>query len=99
VNLQKIQQLFFREWGTESRNCFYGIGYDYLSEMAQHSTKPVMSLQDDIYHPFQGLADLMTIYEQFGKNLKGLKVTVSWDTFKTFIRSANAGITFSAFWN
>ena len=37
-----------------------------------------MSLQDDIYHPFQCLADLMTIYEQFGKDLKGLKVTVSW---------------------
>jgi ornithine carbamoyltransferase len=64
--------------GIASRNCFYGIGYDYLSEMAKHSTKPVMSLQDDIYHPFQGLADLMTIYEQFGENLKGLKVTVSW---------------------
>jgi len=64
--------------GIASRNCFYGIGYDYLSEMAKHSSKPVMSLQDDVYHPFQGLADLMTIYEQFGKNLKGLKVTVSW---------------------
>jgi ornithine carbamoyltransferase len=64
--------------GIASRNCFYGIGYDYLSEMAKHSSKPVMSLQDDIYHPFQGLADLMTIYEQFGKDLKGLKVTVSW---------------------
>jgi len=64
--------------GIASRNCFYGIGYDYLNEMAEHSTKPVMSLQDDIYHPFQGLADLMTIYEQFGENLKGLKVTVSW---------------------
>ena len=64
--------------GIASRNCFYGIGYDYLNEMAEHSTKPVMSLQDDIYHPFQGLADLMTIFEQFGKNLKGLKVTVSW---------------------
>ena len=64
--------------GIASRICFYGIGYDYLNEMAEHSTKPVMSLQDDIYHPFQGLADLMTIYEQFGENLKGLKVTVSW---------------------
>ena len=37
-----------------------------------------MSLQDDIYHPFQGLADLMTIFEHFGKDPKGLKVTVSW---------------------
>ncbi|MBZ0198738.1 MAG: hypothetical protein K8H86_02645 [Ignavibacteriaceae bacterium] len=64
--------------GIASRNCFYGIGADYLAEMAKHSTKPVMSLQDDIYHPFQGLADLMTIFEQFGKNTKGLKVTISW---------------------
>ena len=64
--------------GIASRNCFYGIGNDYLNEMAVHSTKPIMSLQDDIYHPFQGLADLMTIFEYFGKDLKGLKVTVSW---------------------
>ena len=64
--------------GIASRNCFYGIGNDYLSEMAKNSTKPVMSLQDDIYHPFQGLADLMTIFEHLGKNTKGLKVTVSW---------------------
>jgi ornithine carbamoyltransferase len=46
--------------------------------MANHSPKPIMSLQDDVYHPFQGLADLMTIFEKFGKNTKGLKVTVSW---------------------
>ncbi len=64
--------------GIASRNCFYGIGKDYLAEMAKHSTRPVMSLQDDVYHPFQGLADLMTIFEYFGKNPKGLKVTVSW---------------------
>jgi ornithine carbamoyltransferase len=64
--------------GIASRNCFYGIGKDYLAEMAKHSTKPVMSLQDDVYHPFQGLADLMTIFEKFGKNPQALKVTVSW---------------------
>jgi len=64
--------------GIASRNCFYGIGKDYLAEMAKHSSKPVMSLQDDVYHPFQGLADLMTIFEKFGKDTKGLKVTVSW---------------------
>lgn len=64
--------------GIASRNCFYGIGNSYLNEMANYSTKPVMSLQDDIYHPFQGLADLMTIFEYVGNNLKGLKVTVSW---------------------
>ncbi len=64
--------------GIASRNCFYGVGNDYLNEMAQNSRKPIMSLQDDIYHPFQGLADQMTIFEHFGRNTKGLKVTVSW---------------------
>ncbi len=64
--------------GIASRNCFYGIGKDYLAEMARWSSKPVMSLQDDVYHPFQGIADLMTIFEKFGKNTKGLKVTISW---------------------
>ncbi|MBN1283635.1 MAG: ornithine carbamoyltransferase [Proteobacteria bacterium] len=60
------------------RNCFYGIGNKYLRELARYSEIPVMSLQDDVYHPMQGMADLMTIQEKFGKNLKGLKVTISW---------------------
>ncbi|MBU2505553.1 MAG: ornithine carbamoyltransferase, partial [Bacteroidetes bacterium] len=64
--------------GIASRNCFYGIGKDYLAEMAKYSSRPIMSLQDDVYHPFQGLADLMTIFEKFGRDTKGLKVTVSW---------------------
>lgn len=64
--------------GIACRNCFYGIGKKYLDEMAKYATVPVMSLQDDVYHPFQGIADLMTIFEYFGKNPKGLKVTISW---------------------
>ncbi|MCK4936456.1 MAG: hypothetical protein KAR84_06355, partial [Elusimicrobiales bacterium] len=64
--------------GIACRNCFYGVGKKYLDEMAASSKKPIMSLQDDVYHPFQGLADLMTIFEHFDKNPKGLKVTVSW---------------------
>lgn len=64
--------------GIACRNCFYGIGKKYLDEMAKYATVPVMSLQDDVYHPFQGIADLMTIFEYFGRNPKGLKVTISW---------------------
>jgi ornithine carbamoyltransferase len=64
--------------GIACRNCFYGVGNKYLEEMAANATVPVMSLQDDIYHPFQGLADLMTIFEHFDRNPKGLKVTISW---------------------
>ncbi|MGE5496658.1 MAG: ornithine carbamoyltransferase, partial [Syntrophothermus sp.] len=64
--------------GIACRNCFYGTGKKYLDVMAKYATVPVMSLQDDVFHPFQGLADLMTIFEHFGRNTKGLKVTVSW---------------------
>ncbi len=60
------------------RNCFYGIGNEYLREMAKHSTVPILSLQDDFYHPMQVMADTMVMQEKFGKDLKGLKVTISW---------------------
>ncbi|MDX9779998.1 MAG: ornithine carbamoyltransferase [Candidatus Neomarinimicrobiota bacterium] len=60
------------------RNCFYGIGNVYLRELAEHAAIPVLSLQDDLYHPMQVIADLMTIREYFGSDLKGLKVTISW---------------------
>lgn len=60
------------------RNCFYNTGNTYLREMAAHSSIPILNLQCDVYHPMQGLADLMVIQEKFGKNTKGLKVTISW---------------------
>ena len=63
--------------GIAARNCFWGIGNHYLREMANHASVPVMNLQCDLYHPMQGLADLMTIQEVF-KDTKKLKVSVIW---------------------
>lgn len=63
--------------GIACRNCFWGIGNQYLRSMAEHSSVPVMNLQCDLYHPMQGLADLMTIQEVFPKQ-KNLKVSVIW---------------------
>ncbi|MEA4826199.1 MAG: ornithine carbamoyltransferase [Clostridium sp.] len=59
------------------RNCFWGVGNKYLREMAEHSSVPIMNLQCDLYHPMQGLADLMTIKEKFD-DTKRLKVSVIW---------------------
>lgn len=59
------------------RNCFYGIGNKYLRTLAKYSTQPVLSLQDDIYHPMQVLADMLTIREIYGDTRK-LKVGISW---------------------
>ncbi len=60
------------------RNCFYGIGNTYLQDVARWASVPVINLQDDLYHPLQALADLMTIQEKFGDNTSGLNVTISW---------------------
>ena len=59
------------------RNCFWGIGNKYLREMAAHSSVPIINLQDDLYHPMQALADLMTIQEVFPAG-KRLKVSIIW---------------------
>lgn len=64
--------------GIAIRNCFYNIGNKYIEEISKYSEIPVISMQDDIYHPLQIIADLMTIKEHFGNNLKGLKVAILW---------------------
>jgi len=60
------------------RNCFHGIGNRYLNEIAECSKIPLISMQDDIYHPLQAIADYMTIREHFGKDTSGVKIVVSW---------------------
>ena len=55
-----------------------GEGNSYMRTVAEHASVPVLNMQCDIDHPFQTLADLMTIREEFGKNLRGLKIAVSW---------------------
>ena len=55
-----------------------GEGNRYMREVAEHATVPVYNMQCDVDHPFQTLADLMTIREEFGRNLKGRKIAVTW---------------------
>ena len=59
------------------RNCFWGIGNKYLREMAANSTVPIINLQDDLFHPMQALADLMTIQEVV-PSTQHLKVSIIW---------------------
>ena len=63
--------------GIACRNCFWEVGNKYLNDMAKHATVPIMNLQCDLYHPMQGLADLMTIQE-YHPNPNNLKVSVIW---------------------
>jgi len=63
--------------GIACRNCEWEVGNKYISEMAVHASRPVINLQCDLYHPMQGVADLMTIQEKF-KETKGVKVSIIW---------------------
>ena len=64
--------------GIAIRQCDWNFGNKYIREVAAASRVPVLNMQDDIYHPFQILADLMTIQEKFGRDLRGKTINVSW---------------------
>jgi len=49
-----------------------------LRRFAEHAGVPVISLEGATHHPCQGLADLLTLHETFGEDLRGLPVTLSW---------------------
>src|SRR6476660_3522976 len=75
----EIGEIFGRYFdGIAIRHCDYGDGNKYLNAVAKNSRAPVLNMQCDIYHPFQCLADLMTIMEKKGRDLRRKKMVVSW---------------------
>jgi ornithine carbamoyltransferase len=53
-------------------------GSAWMREIARWADIPLINLQCDVDHPTQTLADLMTLREHRGENLRGMKVAVSW---------------------
>jgi ornithine carbamoyltransferase len=53
-------------------------GNAWMREIARWADIPLINLQCDIDHPTQTIADLMTLREKRGDNLRGMKVAVSW---------------------
>ncbi|MBI2641895.1 ornithine carbamoyltransferase [Candidatus Roizmanbacteria bacterium] len=72
--------------GIAIRHCDWKEGNQYINEVAKHSSMPVFNMQCDIYHPFQAMADLMTIIEKKGKSLKGKKIVMSWAYAKSYTK-------------
>ncbi len=64
--------------GIAIRQCDWKVGNQYIRDVAAASRVPVLNMQCDVYHPFQILADLMTIMEKFGRDLRGKTINVSW---------------------
>jgi ornithine carbamoyltransferase len=63
-----------------------GEGNRYMREVAHWADVPVINMQCDIDHPCQTIADLMTVRERFGENLRGLKIAVSWAYTKSYAK-------------
>jgi len=55
----------------------YGGANEIIRNFALWSDIPVLNMEDDKYHPFQALADIMTVKEKFG-DFKGVKFVMSW---------------------
>jgi len=55
----------------------HGRGNAILREYAEWADIPIINMEDDVYHPCQALADLLTLKESFG-NLEGKKIAVTW---------------------
>lgn len=76
---KEIGEIFGRYYdGIAIRHVDWGMGNQYINEVAKYSRAPVLNMQCDLYHPFQILADLMTIIEKKGRDLRRKKMVVSW---------------------
>jgi len=76
---KEIGEIFGRYFdGIAIRHCDWKVGNQYLNAVAKYSRSPILNMQCDIYHPFQCLADLMTIIEKKGHDLRRKKMVVSW---------------------
>jgi ornithine carbamoyltransferase len=72
--------------GIAIRHVDWGIGNRYLNLVAEASRVPVLNMQCEIYHPHQCLADLMTIQEKKGRDLRGKKMVVSWAYAASYLK-------------
>ena len=84
---KEIGEIFGRYFdGIAIRHCDWGIGNAYLNEVAKYSRAPVLNMQCEIYHPFQCLADLMTIMEKKGRDLRKKRIVVSWAYASSYLK-------------
>jgi len=76
---KEIGEIFGRYFdGIAIRQCDWQYGNQYINDVAKASRAPILNMQCDVYHPFQCLADIMTVIEKKGRDLRRKKVVVSW---------------------
>ena len=67
----EIGEIFGRYFdGIAIRHVDWKVGNQYINDVAKYSRSPIFNMQCEVYHPFQCLADLMTIMEKKGRDLR-----------------------------
>ena len=51
--------------------------HEHVTELAKYSSVPVINGLSDERHPCQAMADILTIYEHFGR-MRGLEANLYW---------------------
>lgn len=84
---KEMGEIFGRYFdGIAIRHVDWEVGNKYLNFVAQASRVPVLNMQCDIYHPFQCLADIMTVIEKKGRDLRRRKMVVSWAYAASYLK-------------
>ncbi len=84
---KEMGEIFGRYFdGIAIRHVEWGTGNRYLNLVAEASRVPILNMQCEIYHPFQILADLMTIIEKKGRDLRRKKLVVSWAYASSYLK-------------
>jgi N-acetylornithine carbamoyltransferase len=84
---KEIGEIFGRYYDAIAiRQCDWQFGNKYINDVAKYSRAPVLNMQCDIYHPFQCLADLMTLWEKKGRDLRRKKMVVSWAYAASYLK-------------
>jgi N-acetylornithine carbamoyltransferase len=84
---QEIGEILGRYYdGIAIRHCDWDAGNAYLNGVARASRAPVLNMQCELYHPFQCLADLMTIMEKKGRDLRKKRIAVSWAYASSYLK-------------
>ena len=61
----------------------------FLHALADAIDQPVLNMQCDVDHPVQTLADLLTLRQHFGADLRGRRVAVTWASCRRPARPAS----------
>jgi ornithine carbamoyltransferase len=84
---KEMGEIFGRYFdGIAIRHVDWGIGNRYLNLVAEASRVPVLNMQCEFYHPHQILADLLTIIEKKGRDLRRKKMVVSWAYASSYLK-------------